>query len=204
MIAIPAKIPLSFDEFVDWYPDSSLHGYELHRGQIIEMPKPKGKHSRIVGDLAIDLGTTIRQSQFPYFIPKECVIKLSEETGYEPDVVVLDEQSLAQEPRWERESVITQAQSIKLVVEVVSTNWRDDYLIKLADYETLGIPEYWLIDYLGLGGRRHIGSPKQPTFTLCTLIDGEYELQQFRTSDRILSPTFPDFSLTVNQVFQDE
>jgi Uma2 family endonuclease len=39
-----------------------------------------------------------------------------------------------------------------LGVEVVSTNWRDDYRIKLNEYETLGIPEDWIVDYAGLGG----------------------------------------------------
>jgi Uma2 family endonuclease len=108
---------------------------------------------------------------------------------------------MVDEPRWERESVIILSQSIKLAVEVVSTNWRDDYLVKLADYEAFGIQEYWIADYLGIGGRRYIGSPKQPTFTVCTLVDGEYEMQQFRGSDRIISPTFPDLPLTVNQIF---
>ena len=29
----------------------------------------------------------------------------------------------------------------------------------------MGIAEYWILDYQGLGGRRYIGSPKQPTAT---------------------------------------
>jgi len=48
---------------------------------------------------------------------------------------------------------------------------------------------------------RSIGSPKQPTFTVCSLVDGEYELQQFREHDAIVSPSFPDLPLTVNQIF---
>ncbi len=202
MIAVIDKKPVSFDEFVDWYPENSENRYELRRGVIIEMPKPKGSHSRIAGDLAYDLGTAIRQASQPYFIPKECVIKVSNNTGYEPDIIVLDEGAIADEPRWARESIITFGQSIKLAVEVVSTNWRDDYLFKLADYESLGIREYWIVDYLGIGGRRYIGSPKQPTFTVCTLVEGEYELQQFRDGESIISPTFPNFSFTANQVFR--
>ncbi len=148
-----------------------------------------------------ELFLEIRRLQLPYFIPKECIVKVAEDTGYEPDVIVLETAAIANEPRWARESVITQGASIRLIVEVVSSNWRDDYHLKLADYEALGIQEYWIVDYLGLGGRRYIGSPKQPTFTVCTLVDGEYELQQFRDSDRILSPTFPELQLTVAQVF---
>jgi len=201
MIAVIDRKPMSFDEFVDWYPENSENRYELRRGAIIEMPKPKGQHSRLAGDLAYDLGHTIRQANKSYFIPRECIVKVANDTGYEPDIIVLDEEAIADEPRWERESIVTFGQSIKLIVEVVSTNWRDDYLFKLADYEALGIQEYWIADYLGIGGRRHIGSPKQPTFTVCTLVDGEYEIHQFRNDDTIVSPQFPNFSMTVNHVF---
>jgi Uma2 family endonuclease len=111
---------------------------------------------------------------------------------------------LADEPRWEQESILTLGKSIKLIVEVVSTNWQDDYLHKLADYEALGIQEYWIADYLGLGGRRYIGNPKQPTLTVCHLVDGEYELQQFRGKEPIASPTFPDLQLTAEQILTAE
>ena len=201
MIAAVDKAPISFDEFMDWYPENSENRYELRRGVVIEMSKPKGKHSRLAGDLAYELGAAFRQASQPYFIPRECIIKLSNDTGYEPDIVVLAENEVVHEPRWERESIITLGQSIKLVVEVVSTNWRDDYLVKLGDYEALGIQEYWVIDYLGIGGRRYIGSPKQPTLTVCTLVDGEYELQQFRGNNTIISKIFPDFPLTADQIF---
>ena len=201
MIAAVDRKPISFNEFVDWYPENSENRYELRRGVILEMPKPRGTHSRLAGDLAYDLGTVIRQANQSYFIPKECIIKISNDTGYEPDIIVLDGRAIANETRWERESIVTAGQSIKLAVEVVSTNWRDDYLFKLADYEALGIQEYWIVDYLGLGGRRYIGSPKQPTFTVCTLVEGEYELQQFRGDDAILSNVFPNFTRTVDQVF---
>jgi Uma2 family endonuclease len=193
---------LSIDEFTEWYPEASEHRYELRRGVIVEMPKLKGKHSRIAGDLAYELGATIQQNQHNYFVPKECLIKISNDTGYEPDVVALGKGKIIQEPRWERESIITFGETIKLAVEVVSTNWRDDYLIKMADYESLGIQEYWIVDYLGIGGRRYIGSPKQPTITICNLVDGEYELQQFRGNECIQSPTFPDLQLTAIQIFR--
>jgi Uma2 family endonuclease len=88
-----------------------------------------------------------------------------------------------------RQSSISMGSSAKLVVEVVSTNWQDDYAHKLADYEQLGIPEYWIVDYLGLGGVRYIGSPKQPTITVYSLIDGEYIGERFCAGDRLTHPT---------------
>ncbi|MCY6490301.1 Uma2 family endonuclease [Leptolyngbya sp. GGD] len=193
--------PISFDEFIAWYPENTGIRYELHNGVIVEMPKPRGRHSRVSGDLAFDLGSAIRQAKLPYFIPKECIVKVLDQSGYEPDIIVLDEIAIADEPRWERESVIERAASIRLIVEVVSTNWRDDYLTKLAGYEAFGIPEYWIVDYAALGGKRFIGDPKTPTLSIYTLDEsGEYQFKQFRGNDLIESPTFPNLRLTAGEV----
>ncbi|WP_017714840.1 Uma2 family endonuclease [Kamptonema formosum] len=197
--AIPKTV--TFDEFIAWYPEKSEHRYELHRGRIVEMPKPTGKHSEIAGFLTLEIGFLCRSSQFPYFIPKECAVKVSEDSGYEPDIIVLHRHAVTNEPRWAKESIITMGASVRLVVEVVSTNWRDDYLIKAGDYEEMGIPEYWIVDYLGLGGRRFIGDPKQPTLSVYQLVDGEYQVSQFQGSNPIESPAFPSLSLTAEQIF---
>jgi Uma2 family endonuclease len=200
MIQLLPKL-VTFAEFVAWYPEGTEQRYELHDGAIVEMPKPTGKHSKIAGFLIAELNLIIRQFQLPYFIPKACVIKTLDESGYEPDVVVLDETAIADEPFWEKDSVITRAATIKLLVEVVSTNWRDDYLTKLADYEELGIPEYWVVDYLGLGGRRFIDNPKQPTFSVYELVEREYQVSQFSEVAKIQSPTFATLNLAAEQVF---
>ena len=201
MIAAFDKPPIAIDDFLAWYPDTPGQRYELRRGTIIEMPKPKGKHSEIAGFIAKVLNQAIDRSQRPAFIPRECILKIADDTGYEPDVTVVDRPSLANEPRWESSSVLAQGASVLLAVEVVSTNWRDDYALKMVDYEGMGVGEYWIVDYLGLGGRRYIGTPKQPALTVCSLVAGEYELGQFRGCDRIISPTFPDLVLTAQQVF---
>jgi Uma2 family endonuclease len=197
----PDLPPLSFDEFIDGYPDDSPFRYELRRGVMLQMPKPKGKHSEIAGFLIKMFNLGIDRQQVPYFIPRECLLKPDDTTGYEPDVAVVDRRCLAEETRWDRASVLERGVSVKLVVEVVSSNWRDDYALKLSDYEKMGIAEYWIVDYLGLGGRRYIGSPKQPTLTVCTLWEGEYEMRQFRGVELIDSDVFPGLALTVDQVF---
>ncbi|MBD1869632.1 Uma2 family endonuclease [Cyanobacteria bacterium FACHB-471] len=194
--------PITFDEFVEWLPETSECRYELHRGTVVEMPKPTGKHSKVAGNLAYEVGAAIRQANLPYFIPKECIVRsVDGNSGYKPDVIVLDESALIDEPLWESGSIITLGKSIKVIVEVVSTNWRDDYFLKLGEYEALGIQEYWIVDYDALGGRRFMGNPKHPTITVCQWVDGEYELQQFRAGDRLSSPTFPTLKLTVDQIF---
>ena len=193
---------VAFDEFNEWLPESSECRYELHRGVIVEMAKPKGKHSEVAGFSIAELNIEIRRLQLPYFIPKECIVRSKDgSSGYEPDVIVLDREAMVDEPRWERESIITLGKSIKLIVEVVSTNWQDDYALKLTDYEALGIQGYWVADYAALGGRLHIGFPKQPTFSVYSLIDTEYEVSRFRSGDYLISPTFPELNLTIAQVF---
>jgi Uma2 family endonuclease len=203
MIAELFETPISFDEFIEGLPESSENRYELHRGRIIEMPKPRGKHSKVAGFAIKKLNNAIDAAQLPYFIPRECIIRsVDSVSGYEPDVVVLDEPALVDEPRWESGSILTLGKSIKLIVEVVSTNWQTDYSAKLTDYESLGIAEYWIVDYAALGGRRFIGNPKQPTVTVCSLIDGEYELQPFQANESIISAIFPELTLTAEQIFE--
>ncbi|MGB3755040.1 MAG: Uma2 family endonuclease, partial [Rivularia sp. (in: cyanobacteria)] len=74
---------------------------------------------------------------------------------------------------------------------------------KYADYEEIGITEYWIVDYAALGGRNFIGNPKQPTISVCNLVDGEYRINKFQNDDLIVSQTFPDLKLTANQIFRD-
>lgn len=197
-------LQVTFDEFIEWLPENSEVRYELHDGVIVEMPKPTGKHSIVTGFLIEELVLTIIQmsKRGIWTIPRESIVKPAiEKSGYEPDIIVLDQDLISSEPRWERESIIENATSVKLIVEVVSTNWRDDYHKKLADYEEKGIPEYWIVDYAALGGRAFIGNPKQPTISVYQLIEGEYQVSQFRQGDRILSPTFRELNLTADQIF---
>ncbi|MEG4347144.1 Uma2 family endonuclease [Microcoleus sp. A003_D6] len=193
---------ITFDEFVAWYPENSVHKYELHNGVIVEMPLGTGDHSDVTGFISSEINFEIRRLQLPYSIPGDCLLKLSrDEAGYQPDVIVLDRTALANEPRWKKESIITMGSSVRLAVEVVSTNWQDDYLVKVADYERLGIPEYWVVDYAALGGRRFIGNPKQPTISVYQLVDGEYQINQFQGDDIVESLAFPELRLTADQIF---
>ncbi|MFP4121009.1 Uma2 family endonuclease [Coleofasciculus sp.] len=194
----------SFDEFINWYPENSDVRYELHDGVIIEMPKPKGKHSTLTGSLIEQLFIIIRQMGQGgiWTIPRESIVKPKrEKSGYEPDIIVLNQDVLDGEPRWESESIIQNPDSVKLIVEVVSTNWRDDYYNKLRDYEEMGIEEYWIVDYAALGPRKFIGSPKQPTFFVNTLVEGEYLMTPFTENTPIVSPMFPLFNFSPQQVF---
>jgi Uma2 family endonuclease len=194
----------TFQEFVDWLPENSDVRYELHHGNIVEMAQPVGEHEEIKGFLNVEISFEIKRLGLSYSIPNQVIVRPDDkDSGYFPDVLVINRANLPNESRWKKESILSSGASIPLVIEVVSTNWRADYYSKFADYEEMGILEYWIVDYAALGGRNFIGNPKQSTISVCNLVDEEYTITKFQNSDRLISQTFPDLNLTVNQIFQN-
>ena len=66
----------------------------------------------------------------------------------------------------------------------------------------MGIAEYWIVDYRALGAVRYIGKPKQPTITVCQLVDDEYQMQRFIAGQHLESRIFPELELTTDAIFQ--
>jgi len=191
---------VDFEAFLRWLPDHDPN-YELYDGCVVPM-QPTGCHELIGAFLAEELTLHFRQMNLPYTIPKTGLIKPQRpNSGYRPDVLVLDRRALSHETLWDAAATVQLGDSIPLVVEVVSTNWRDDYGHKLVDYEALGIQEYWIVDYRALGAVRYLGQPKQPTLTLCQLVEGEYQLQRLTAGQSLVSPSFPALTLSVDAIF---
>jgi len=186
-MAYTAPKILTCETFLDRYCDNFR--YELADGELVDK-SPTGPQETVSGKLATQIGIAIAAEKLPWFIPRPCSIRPFSDaaTARRPDIVVLDETALVSEPLCEREPVIALGRSIKLVVEVVSTNWETDCARKVEEYAILGIPEYWIVDYRGLGSVAFIGKPKQPTITVCQLIDQDYTQPQFRLGQPIISP----------------
>lgn len=190
---------LTFEEFLSRYgPDPR---YELIDGELRDM-EPTGPHESVAGKLAGRLFIEILRLDRHWTIPKNCLIRppSTEATALRPDVIVLDETDLAAEPLWAKQPILTSGKAIRLVAEVVSTNWQDDYARKVEEYAALGIPEYWIVDFRGLGGVAFIGKPKQPTFTVCQLGGDEYQQQHYRLEQPITSGIFPELILRLEQI----
>jgi len=198
-MAYTAPKILTFETFLDRYCDNFR--YELADGELVDR-SPTGPHETVSGKLATQIGIAIAAEKLPWFIPRTCLIRPFSDaaTARRPDIVVLDENAIVSEPLWEREPVITLGRSIKLVVEVVSTNGETDYARKVEEYAILGIPEYWIVDYRGLGGVAFIGKPKQPTITVCQLIDQDYTQQQFRLGQPIISPLLKTWQIRLDDI----
>ncbi|WP_434686421.1 Uma2 family endonuclease [Pseudanabaena minima] len=192
---------MTFEEFIDWYPEDGRR-YELYRGVVREM-MPIGDHELASSFLSEELTLEVRNNHSNYRVSRMCLLKPEmAETGFIPDVVVIDRRELGNESLWQKSSVIQNGKTVPLVIEVVSTNWRNDYAVKLAEYEAMGIAEYWIVDYLALGAVRHIGKPKQPTVTVCKLIEGEYQLFLFTAGKRVESDILPELNLMTDDIFQ--
>lgn len=190
---------LTVDQFIAQYGNESC--YELADGELIDM-EPTGPHETVSGKLATQIGIAIVHAKYPWFIPRTCLVQPFADvaTARRPDIIILDETLLDNEPLWQRQPVITSGRSIKLVVEVVSTNWETDYARKVEEYALLGIPEYWIVDYRGLGGIAFIGKPKQPTFTVYQLDRDEYRQQQYRLGEAIASGLLPNLQLRLDDI----
>jgi Uma2 family endonuclease len=192
---------LSFDEFLARYGGDNR--YELIDGEVFDL-EPTGLHEEVAAFITTKVCVQIDKTNLPWFVLQRGLLRPSHlsMTAFRPDVAVVDRDELSKELLWSNQSILTLGSSIKFVAEVVSSNWQNDYARKVEDYAVLGIPEYWIADYAGLGGTRHIGKPKQPTLSICTLVDGEYEIQQFRGNQTITSTIFPVLKLTAEQVLR--
>jgi Uma2 family endonuclease len=201
MIAIAQKT-LSFEEFLNWDDDSG-RSFELVNGIAMPLSEPTAKQEDVVDGLCRLLVDHCQSLNLPYVPRQSKQVRLNaapgeSESSRKADIVVFAKEEWVRM----RQSSASAAAYIPppLAIEVVSTNWRDDYRIKLNEYETLGILEYWIVDYAGLGGVQYIGSPKQSTVTINRLIDGEYQALRYQGEAIIVSPTFPQLVLTIAQI----
>lgn len=100
------SIALSFEDFLVRYGDDSR--YELSDGELFDL-EPTGSHVRAALSQTIQVAATLArwlnhhivQQGADYFIPHRGLIKpLASQTGFRPDVIVLDRAALSQEPLW--------------------------------------------------------------------------------------------------------
>ena len=148
MVQAPIKPPtqqLSDAEFRQFLQqDNSDNLYELIDGWLQIMAEPGGEHESIRSFLLIEFGIHVRQQGLSLEIHPMPICRLAKGEQRRPDLIVVDK------AMWRRN---TQSEAIleeppELVVEVVSTNWEDDYIKKSRGYAAFGVKEYWIADLL--------------------------------------------------------
>ena len=200
----PVTKLLTFEEFLAWDGGSGRE-FELIDGVPVPLSEPNANHEDLTERLCAYLESHCQDNDLPYVSRQSKQIRLKTEPGEKEksrkaDIVIFDKDE------WQRMKSSSSSAAAYVpppgAIEVVSNNWKDDYLTKLAEYEELGVLEYIIVDYAAFGGIRFIGSPKQPTITIYQLEDGEYLPGKiFRGQDRIDSRLFPNISLTAEQIF---
>jgi len=197
-----SKLGLNFEQFLEQCPEDGR--YELIEGEIVEMVNTR--HHKIVSmSLMLLFNDEIRRLQLSYEVSNEAAIRTMNKKGNKkgndrarvPDISVIDRDTW----RSNLSDYGALKDPIQLTVEVVSANWEDDYIDKLDEYERLGIPEYWIVDYLAIGSRNYLGDPKQPSVLIFTLDkEGKYQCTRFQNSESLISLTFPELKLTVDRI----
>jgi Uma2 family endonuclease len=185
----------TFEEYLSY--SEGLDGrFQLVDGDLIELPPESPENDFFANYLMVAflnagiaplqlIRSHTCEIQVPVLCPKDSANRY-------PDLVVLKPKHLDLMGR--RLTVTLDMPPPRLIVEIVSpgkTNRDRDYIHKRSQYAAIGVPEYWLID------------PSTQTVAVLGLQDDDYqEVGTFRDSDRIASPTFPELTLTANQVFQ--
>jgi Uma2 family endonuclease len=207
MIASPTPL-LTFEEFVQLDLDDNCL-YELIGGHPVPMAEPSGAHESLRSLLLLEFGLEIRRLGVNLEAHPKTLCKLSKNDGRRPDLLVV------RKDVWKRQTQIEATlrdEAPALVVEIVSTNWEDDYINKPRWYAAFagGVPEYWILDPMftidRYPKRKHpeIAVPTLSIGTLTTtgklLEPTTYSWQRFTGSDQIASQIFPDFPLTLEQI----
>jgi Uma2 family endonuclease len=192
------KQKLTFDQFLEECPEEGL--YELVDGEIVEVRATRNNDD-VADFMLFGLNDEIRRLNLNYVVNNTAVFRTITanriEQGRKPDVSVIDKDVW----RSNRSAYSALEEPIQLAIEVTSTNWEDDYIDKLDEYQRLGITEYWIVDYLAIGYREYLGNPKVPTvFVFLLDAEGKYQRTYFRGSERIVSRTFPELALTAEQI----
>lgn len=195
---VQTKTKLTFADFLEKYPDGSGI-YELVNGEIVKVEATRA-HKNVARYLVKSFDRESDRLELDYIVDKDIVFRTvtasGQEQGRNPDVGVVKASVWNSNVR----SYGALTEPIQLAVEVTSTNWEDDYVDKLDEYQRLGICEYWIVDYLAIASRAYLGNPKIPTVFVYSLENSSYLVESFRGSERIISKTFPELEITVEQI----
>ncbi|MBW4619427.1 MAG: Uma2 family endonuclease [Cyanosarcina radialis HA8281-LM2] len=192
---------LTFEKFLE-FEDDTDNLYELVAGQVIPMSEPSGEHESIVTFMTVEFELEIRRLKLNLETHSKTLCQLAPKDGRRPDILVIDRD------KWRRNTKVQAAlrdEPPELVVEIVSTNWEEDYQKKPLWYAAFGVPEYWIVDpllHIDRYPSRKNPAIAVPTVSVMLLKDGQYRVTKtFAEDRRIESDLFPELQLTPDRVF---
>jgi Uma2 family endonuclease len=191
--------PLTFAEFVDLGDRNELHEYELVEGRLILMPEPDDWHEEIVEFLAFMFELQYRRSRLNYSVRKRNALLIDNARGRRPDITVIERPATRRENR--QPGIRT---TPLMIVEIASGNWSTDLIDKQEEYEALGVPIYWIVDYRGQIPAKYCQRGKGKKVIVLTLEDGMYQKAEYLEGEEVPCSLFPSLKLTVNQILATE
>ncbi|MBE9211745.1 Uma2 family endonuclease [Plectonema cf. radiosum LEGE 06105] len=184
MTQTTTKSLYSFEEYLT-YDDGTDNRYELIDGTLELMNPPTFRHLLISDFLADSFKAQIKKLKLPWMCFREAGIRTGWRKSRLSDVYVVTSEQVME---FLDESAVCQSPPL-LVVEVVSPeSVKRDYRYKRSEYAALEIPEYWIVD------------PIESKVTVLLLEEGLYEDTEFIGNQTIVSRTFSQLDLTVEQV----
>jgi Uma2 family endonuclease len=178
------------------YDDGTETRYELVDGVLVEMSLGTGKHSGVIRRLAKRLEAQAEQ-QGTDWIAIQGLVGIETDVPGKKDYVRIPDVTVMSEAQWnvieERPGSATIFQNEPapiVVVEVLSPSTKStDLTDKRSEYAKRGISEYWMIN------------PKAFDIKVLRLENDVYvKVGVFQGEDAIVSPTFPELTLTAAQV----
>jgi Uma2 family endonuclease len=186
-MTLAAKLTLA--EYLS-YDDSSDNCYELENGELLLMPFESELNRRI----AVFLLIYFSQQEIPVSqltMKTELAVSGASVSVRVPDLMILSAELATILDEATRSIILFEMPPPRLVVEVVSPGQKNidrDYRYKRSEYAARGIAEYWVVD------------PLQQVVTIFQLLNGLYELEEFRGKDCLRSGLFTGLNLTAKQV----
>jgi Uma2 family endonuclease len=195
---LKVKTKLTYEEFLEICPKDGK--YELVDGELVAVANTR-QHENIVAFIYKKFDREIDRLSLDFVVRQNVSIKTNKINGLSqgrvPDISIIDRDTWYSNPS-DYSSLI---EPIQLAIEVTSTNWTDDYIEKFDEYQRLGIPEYWIVDYKAIASREFLGNSKIPTIFVNLLdANGKYQTSKFTGEAIVKSKTFPELGLTAAQI----
>ncbi len=184
---------MTLNEFLT-YDNGSDARYELVDGVLVEM----GAESRSNLKIAVFLLEYFLRLVDRQRIGIKEKIEVSSRfvTARDPDLMIHSIESMLAVDSKKEACLDLYDPNPVLVIEIVSpgnessNNYKRDYEQKPKEYAARAIPEFWQVD----GERSWV--------RVGTLVDGVYQVKTYQGDAIVLSPSFPDLSLTAQQILE--
>ena len=174
----------------DWenFPDNG-NRYEIIEGEVYVSTAPRFIHQLLSFRIAKKIGDYLEKNQIGEVLPAPGVV-FSHKDGVIPDVVFIS---------YERLKLFLIDEKIQgapeLVVEILSpgkVNIERDRKTKLKLYSRYPVEEYWIVDPMRKQIEIFHSTPH-----------GLRPAEIFNEQDVLISPLFPDFSLSLAELFRN-